>query len=264
MSLWQILYRNVAGQVDGEESRSRRTRIALKCFETLKWDARWSRHELQQPSPHLRWIWFDHLKRFPVKACKRFRFSQSLTFQNQTTCGVSGLQCLSRVCCFQSATSILLIPQITSSSSRSSNGRNKWFGINSQKPKSDSFELSIAWADWFLTFLKRQELLLDPPHEAIIYVKFHILSLVIVGHENLLTIRLQLVYLQNTETVVVDTEGWSDWLDIDVLTKIKDIKQLLLKHNQTWTHSIQVKLRWRSASTPSMSDSVIGLFSSCL
>lgn len=62
------------------------------------------------------------------------------------TCGVSGVQCFKRVYCFQSLTSILLMPQITSSNSRSSNGRNNWFGINSQKPgKVLSFNQSLNW-----------------------------------------------------------------------------------------------------------------------
>jgi hypothetical protein len=63
------------------------------------------------------------------------------TCQNQTTCGVSGEQCLRRVYCFQSFISILLMPQITNSSSRSSNGRNKLFGINSQNPKRNILKL---------------------------------------------------------------------------------------------------------------------------
>lgn len=57
-----------------------------------------------------------------------------LTCQNHCTCRESTVQCFKRVCVFQSFTSMLLMPPITSSNSRSSNGRSSWLGINSQKP----------------------------------------------------------------------------------------------------------------------------------
>uniref|UniRef100_A0A1A9UXJ9 Uncharacterized protein n=1 Tax=Glossina austeni TaxID=7395 RepID=A0A1A9UXJ9_GLOAU len=58
----------------------------------------------------------------------------SSTAWNHATCGVSDVQCFSLVLLRQSFTSILEIPPITNSNSRSSNGRNKWLGINSLNP----------------------------------------------------------------------------------------------------------------------------------
>lgn len=68
--------------------------------------------------------------------CFRMIIVLFLTCQNHCTWFVSWVQCLSRVCAFQSATSMLLMPPMTSSSSRSSNGRNNWFGISSPNPVS--------------------------------------------------------------------------------------------------------------------------------
>lgn len=83
------------------------------------------------------------LKIWKWRSCAKLFWIFLFTCQNQTTCSVSGVQCFSRVYCFQSLTSILLMPQITNSSSRSSNGRNSWLGINSQKPIKKRFDQKL-------------------------------------------------------------------------------------------------------------------------
>lgn len=57
-----------------------------------------------------------------------------------------------------------------------------------------------------LTFLKRQELLLDSPHEPIVHIKLYVLPLVILVDGNLLAVQLQLVDLEDAEAVVFHAE----------------------------------------------------------
>lgn len=145
---------------------------------------------------------------------KRWQRKLLHTCQNQITCWVSGWQCFSRVCCFQSLISMLLIPHITSSNSLSSKDRNSWLGINSQNPKTkpNSDFKTRRIVEISLTFLQRQKLLLLAQHKSIIHIQFHIFFLVVFGYYYVLSIGLQFVQFNNAKTIIFYTERWLDYV----------------------------------------------------